>query len=182
MTEVASQYRAVADGFESRLSRVDPDGWSSASPCQGWSARDVAAHVVNTHRHVRAALGDVTFEEIGVDDDLAAEWASATNAINVALSDETLATKTVGGPFGAQPFDVLVGRLLCADTLIHTWDLARATGQDDRLDDDAVERAMAFLTPIDDVIRRPGAFGPKLDPPPGADAQATLLAFTGRAG
>ena len=83
--------------------------------------------------------------------------------------------------FGEQPFESLVGRLLCADTLIHTWDLARATGQDDRLDEEAAERALDFLTPIDDAIRGPGGFAPKLKAPPGADARARLLAFTGRA-
>ena len=33
------------------------------------------------------------------------------------------------GMFGEQTFESLVGRLVCSDTLIHTWDLARATGQ-----------------------------------------------------
>ena len=88
----------------------------------------------------------------------------------------------MSGVFGEQPFESLVGRLLCTDTLIHTWDLARATGQDDRLDERAVEKALEFLTPIDEAIRRPGGFAPKLSPPPGADVQARLIAFAGRPG
>jgi uncharacterized protein (TIGR03086 family) len=104
-------------------------------------------------------------------------------AIRGALDDPLLAaSKTVEGPFGEQTLESLVGNLLCADTLIHTWDLARATGQDDRLDAAAAEKALEFLLPLDERIRRPGAFSPKFDPPAGADAQAQLLAFTGRAG
>jgi uncharacterized protein (TIGR03086 family) len=180
MTEVSDRYGVIADGFEDRLNGVSAERWPSASPCEEWTARDVAVHVINTHRRVRAALGDVSYEEIGPDADLRAEWAPATGAIRGALNDESMASKTVGGVFGEQPFESLVGRLLSTDTLIHTWDLARATGQDDQMDEEAATRALEFLTPIDEAIRRPGGFGPKLPPPPGADAQARLLAFAGR--
>jgi uncharacterized protein (TIGR03086 family) len=182
MTEVSDRYGTIAGGFETRLRGVGADKWSSSSPCDEWTARDIVVHVIGTHRRVRATLGDVSSEDLDPDADLAAEWTSATNAVRAVLVDESLASKTVGGMFGEQPFESLVGRLLCADTLVHTWDLARATGQDDRLDEQAAEKALEFLTPIDEAIRRPGGFAPKLDPPPGADAQASLLAFTGRAG
>ena len=33
---------------------------------------------------------------------------------------------------------------------------------------------------MDEMMRTPGGFGPKIDPPPGADVQTRLLAFTGR--
>jgi uncharacterized protein (TIGR03086 family) len=69
---------------------------------------------------------------------------------------------------------------LCTDTLIHTWDLARATGQDEALDEEGVTKAMEFLTPIDEAIRRPGGFGTKVEPRPDADAQTRLLNFSGR--
>jgi uncharacterized protein (TIGR03086 family) len=181
MTEVSDRYGTIADSFDATLCGVGADAWSAASPCVEWTARDVAVHVIDTHRRVRATLGDVSFEEVEPDADLRGAWTSATEGIRAVLDDEGLASRTVGGVFGEQPFESLVGRLLCADTLIHTWDLARATGQDDRLDEEAVQKAMEFLTPIDEAIRRPGGFAPKLDPPPGADAQARLLAFTGRA-
>jgi uncharacterized protein (TIGR03086 family) len=96
-------------------------------------------------------------------------------------SVETKANTTVGGMFGEQPFESLVARLLCSDTLIHTWDLARATGQDERLDPGAVARSEAFLAPIDEAIRRPGGFAPKIEPPADADEQTRFLNFCGRA-
>ena len=71
-----------------------------------------------------------------------------------------------GGMFGEQTFESLVCRLLCADTLLHTWDLARATGQDDRLDPAAVAAALEFLGPLDEAIRRPGGFAAKIEPAP----------------
>src|SRR5690242_1403439 len=84
------------------------------------------------------------------------------------------------GMGGEQPFEDLAGTIMCSDTLIHTWDLARATGQDDRLDPEGVTAAHAFLTPNDDMLRGPGAFAAKIEPPADADAQTKLLCFVGR--
>ena len=65
--------------------------------------------------------------------------------------------------------------------LIHTWDLARAAGLDERLDPTEVHRVFETMKPMDEKMRAPGAIGPKLEPPPGADEQTQLLAFMGRA-
>jgi uncharacterized protein (TIGR03086 family) len=85
-----------------------------------------------------------------------------------------------GRLFPEQPFDRLVGSLVCSDTLLHTWDLARATGQDERLDERAVAVAYEWLEPLDDALRRPGGFGEKVEAPPGADLQTRFLCFAGR--
>lgn len=181
MSEVSERYRTIADGFTARVQGFDPDRWSSPSPCTGWTARDVAVHVVNTHRRVVAVLEGTDPVEADQDEDLPGQWLTERDRLLAVLGDEARATKTVSGMFGEQPFESLVGRLMCADTLIHTWDLAKATGQDHRLDPSAVAKAIEFLTPIDDAIRRPGGFAAKITPPPGADDQTRLLNFCGRA-
>ena len=43
-----------------------------------------------------------------------------------------------------------------------------------------VEAAHAFLQPNDEMLRGPGAFADKIEPPDGADAQTRLLCFVGR--
>lgn len=181
MTEVADRYARIAEGFAGRLAGVDPSAWSAPTPCTEWTARQVADHVVATHRRVLAALHGGEAAEPLPDENLLDSFAAARRDVLAALAVPTLANTTISGMFGEQPFESLVGRLLCADTLFHTWDLARATGQDERLDAQAVDKALEFLAPIDEAIRRPGGFGPKIDPPPGADAQARLLNFGGRA-
>jgi hypothetical protein len=79
------------------------------------------------------------------------------------------------------PFEQLVGTLLSADTLIHTWDLARGAGLDENLDARSVAAVLAFMMPNDELLRVPGGFGPALEPPAGADEQVRLLCFAGRA-
>ena len=184
MSEVSDRYATVAQGFTQRLEGVPANRWSSASPCTDWTAREVAVHVINTHRRVLASLDQSDPPAISgevADGELVRAWGEASGAIGDALNDEARASQTVGGAFGEQPFSQLVGRLLCADTLIHTWDLARAAGLDERLDVDAVAKTTEFLAPIDEAIRRPGGFAPKIEPPAGADAQTKLLNFAGRA-
>jgi uncharacterized protein (TIGR03086 family) len=66
------------------------------------------------------------------------------------------------------------------DVLVHTWDLARATGLDEALDPEEVTRMLHGLEPLDEVLRASGHFGPKVDVPADADEQTRLIAFTGR--
>lgn len=182
MTEISDRYRTVADGFSARLDGMNSDAWTAQSPCTEWTARDVVVHVVGTHRHVRATLGDVDAQDVDPGGDLVTDFRQASAAVREALADPDKASTTVGGMFGEQPFESLVGRLLCADTLVHTWDLSRATGQDEHLDPAAVAACRSFLEPIDEAIRRPGGFAPKITPAEGADEQTAFLNFCGRSG
>ena len=140
---------------------------------------NIVSHVVNVHRRVLANVDGTEAEGVAADAALLTEWSRVSDAVRAALVDGRAQT-VVGGMFGEQPFESLIGRLVCSDTLIHTWDLARATGQDDRLDPEAVAKAIEFLAPLDEGMRRPGGFGPKIDPPADADDQTRLLCFAGR--
>lgn len=181
-SEVSERYGRIATGFGTRLEGVDLEQWSKPTPCTEWTVRDLVGHVVQTHWRVLGSLAEAEPVELDAEGDMLAQRRSASAAVAESVGDPDRASRTVKGMFGEQPFESLVGRLLCADTLLHTWDLARATGQDEVLDSDAVSKSMAFLTPIDEAIRRPGGFAPKIDPPPGTDDQTRLLNFCGRAG
>jgi uncharacterized protein (TIGR03086 family) len=81
---------------------------------------------------------------------------------------------------GEVPLDQAVDRFYTVDVFMHTWDLARATGQDERLDPDRCRRLLEGMLPMDDLLRKSGHYGPRVDVPEGADAQTQLLAFIGR--
>jgi hypothetical protein len=59
-------------------------------------------------------------------------------------------------------------------------DLARTIGADERLDEDSARQAYEALKPMDPMIRLPKVFGPKLEPPVGADPQTEFLYFLDR--
>jgi uncharacterized protein (TIGR03086 family) len=67
------------------------------------------------------------------------------------------------------------------DALIHTWDLAGATGQDTSLDPELVDACITmFLPDMPERGRASGLVGPAITVPDDASAQDRLLAAMGR--
>ena len=182
-SDISRLYSRVAQAFTDRLQDCPQDRWNSASPCPGWTAWDIAAHVVGNHRRASAELSARRLPGSGLGEDVVDAWRAATAEVQTALESPTTARQVLGVEFDSLPFEQFVRRMACADTLIHTWDFARATGQDERLDPEAVEIAWSFLAAEDADIRLPYAFGAKVvptDTDETADAQTRLLNFLGR--
>jgi uncharacterized protein (TIGR03086 family) len=160
---------------------VPEDRWSSPSPCEDWDARDVLSHVVGNVGWFFTLIGRDAPDGPAVDADPTGAWRAGRDALQAALDDQATAGITYDSPMmGQGTFEQAVDRFGNLDVLIHTWDLARATGGDEHLDDSEVHQAIEACAAMDDMLRSSGACGPKLDPPPGSDEQTRLLAFLGR--
>lgn len=125
-------------------------------------------------------MGQPAPEGPSPDDDPKAAWAATRDAVIAGLEDPAVATLEFEGRSGPQTFERSVAQFLCTDLLVHGWDVARATGQDERIDPDEAAALLAAVEPMDEMMRAPGAFGPKIEPPAGADVQTRLLNFLGR--
>ena len=68
---------------------------------------------------------------------------------------------------------------MALDSVLHAWDVARATGGDEVLDPELVDFANAELDRSAPDWREAGAFGPETSPSD-ASAQARMLALAGR--
>jgi uncharacterized protein (TIGR03086 family) len=180
MTELQDRYRLVSSAFDAAVAAVTPDKWEAQSPCEEWRARDVVAHVVEGHRGVIAAVEGGEPVPLSADEDLGQAWEEASRAIDEITGDAEASAKGIDGPTGTMPAGQVIGRFVTMDLLVHTWDLARAVGADERLDEDTVRHAYEGLKPMDAMIRQPKVFGPKLEPPAGADLQTEFLYFLGR--
>ena len=96
------------DGFEAVFAGVPPDRWSAPSPCAGWSAADVAGHVIGDLRATEAmARGRYAETEAsdpgsGAGDDPLAAWRVARADMMAALGPAALA-RLVPGPWGQMP-------------------------------------------------------------------------------
>jgi len=178
--EVIDRVSGLVQAFDSRVQAASPDSWANQSPCADWKARDVVVHVGNNLLGLSAALSGGEGRDISPDEDIVAAWNEARDGFLAVLPTADLNT-VVPGPFGPMPAEQVIGRLVSADVLVHTWDLARAVGGDERLDADAVAQTYSGLKPMDAMIRQPGVFGPKIDAPSDADAQTEFLTFLGRA-
>ena len=180
MSEVSERYARVADGFDARVLAVPDDGWELPTPCTEWTVAELVGHVVSVHRTIAAGRDATALPPPATDPDLLGAWRAATADVRAALSDPERANAPVSGRFAPMPLEELIGRLLCIDTVVHTWDLARATGQREVLDPPAVTMAFEGILPADEMIRGAGGYGPKLEPPPNADEQTRFLYFLGR--
>jgi uncharacterized protein (TIGR03086 family) len=180
MTDVQRTYQLVSGGFDAAVRAVTPDKWEAQSPCEQWKARDVVAHVVAGHRGVVAGVRGGESIPLGADEDPKRAWEDAHRAIDEIAGDPQARAKEIDGPTGKMPAGQIIGRFVTMDLLVHTWDLARAVGADERLDEDSVRIAYEALKPLDAMIRQPNVFGPKLEPPPGADLQTEFLYYLGR--
>ena len=180
MTDIQDRYRQVANGFDAAVRAATPDKWEAQSPCEQWKARDVVAHVVGGHRGVIAGVRGGEPKPLGADEDARRAWEDSFHAIDEISGDPETVAREIDGPVGTMPVGQIIGQFVTMDLLVHTWDLARAVGADENLDGDSVRRAYEVLKPMDATIRQPSAFGPKLEPPPGADLQTEFLYFLGR--
>jgi uncharacterized protein (TIGR03086 family) len=70
---------------------------------------------------------------------------------------------------------------LTADLAIHSWDLARATGQDESLDSDVVALLVPWTEASIDLWAEMGLFAPRLEVDADASDAVRLLALMGRA-
>jgi len=178
VSDALTMWREVAAGFDRRLANVGVDEWTAPTCCPEWTVSQLVEHAIGSQRFVPKALGasgDIDAEG----DDLVEVWKTVRAAADQAFAAPGAMDRVVTLPFGEMPAREGLG-FPTGDLLVHTWDLARSIGADDRLDAEACTVTYANLAPIDGHIRAPGFFGPKLEPAPDADAQDRLLAFVGR--
>lgn len=188
MSEIAERFRRVARGMTDTIAAVPDGAWTNPSPCEGWDARAVVGHLVGWIPGPGFLLGAYGID-VGpvpsVDDDPAGAWAVVRDAVQGALDDPATAGRVEDcGPLGPLSFVAAVDTICIPDVLIHTWDLARATGVDVVLDEETVARQAAGVDAVppevDAAMRGSGHFGPRVEVPDDADELTRLLAFNGR--
>ena len=174
MTEIGDTYRRRADAFAALIEGTPPERWWSPSPCKGWLARDVVAHVVDYSAHV---LG----EKVGTPEapvfagfpDPAAAFRATRQVLERVLDDPATPPKTASHLHWSLSFDLPQ----------HGWDLAVATGQDRTMDPDEVELLWGSLNGAKDQWdwqRANGWYATPVPIPEDAPLQDRVLGLLGR--
>ena len=181
MTEISERYRKVAGEFTKRAEAVPDGAWDNPAPCDGWVARDVVRHMVEWMPWVCLESAGLEVPTVpSADEDPVGAWVGISDALQAALDDPEIAAREFDMRGGRYTVENAIGSFCIGDVLVHTWDLARATGLDESLDPDEVHRLFEGMEPIDEVLRESGHYGPRVDVPADADEQTKLIAFTGR--
>jgi uncharacterized protein (TIGR03086 family) len=176
----AERHREIGRVFTNRVRGTR--SWDAPSPVAGWTARDVVRHLVEWLPSFLAGGSSVRLPAVpSVDDDPVGAWQAHVGAVQALLDDPATAELTLSNRhIGQLPLDRAIDQFYTSDVFMHTWDLARATGQDDRLDPEFCALLLAGMEPVEDVMRSSGQYGPRVPVMDDADTQARLLAFIGR--
>ncbi len=178
-SDPSSRHRVVAAGFTSRVEGTSD--WDAPAPVPDWAARDVVRHLVEWFPAFLEAGTGLTLERgPSVDEDPVAAWRVHASAVQELLDGPAAETAFAHPMVGQMPLPRAVDQFYVSDVFMHTWDLARATGQDETLDADTCAQMLAGMQPIEEVLRSSGQYGPRVEVPDDADVQTRFLGFIGR--
>jgi uncharacterized protein (TIGR03086 family) len=183
--DVKEFHRRAVGFFDSGVAAIREEQWHEPTPCADWDVRTLVRHLVYENLWTTALMRGATLQEVGdrfdgdlLGDDPKGAWTEAMHDALAAVEEVDLSRKVHLSrgltPAGRYAFE------LFSDHLIHGWDLARAIGAEERLDEDMVQVLYENLKPFEEGLKASGMYGPKVEPPEGADLQTKLLAVTGR--
>jgi uncharacterized protein (TIGR03086 family) len=177
--------KTVTEEFAAHLSEVTCGELAAATPCALWSVEDLFRHAVEENLALGRAVDpqlpppppregrvprELTFRD-------SARYAmDALARIVDPVDARRVPWKAFGDLSPRELFD-----LHLTDTLLHTWDLAKATGFDlDKPSIDVLEVALGCLRRLPPQLRGSGRpFAPIVDFPVGSEMEE-LLALSGR--
>jgi uncharacterized protein (TIGR03086 family) len=162
---VGEQHLAVCRRFGESV-RAANGKWDRQSPCDAWDAWGVLEHVIGFHDVL--LLKPLGLKPDRPRDDPQRRWELTYGRLEEALE-----------PGRRLDIGAMMPNLT-RDVLVHTWDLARAVGADDRLDPRWCELFYAALPSDPSVLRDSGMFDAPVAVGEQADVQSKLLARLGR--
>ena len=181
----ATAFRRASDGFVERARRISVDQWSGPTPCTEWNVRQLVNHVAGEYMWMAELMQGKTIAEVGsrFDGDVLGEepvrvLADAQREAESSIADPDSMTRTVHLSFGDVP-GADYARQMAVDSVIHSWDLARGIGGDERLEAELLDYTYDEMERTAEDWRAGGAFGPAKQPADDSK-QAKLIALTGR--
>jgi len=162
---LGEQHLAVCRRFGESV-RAANGKWDRRSPCDAWDARGVLEHVIGFHDVL--LLRPLGLKPDRPRDDPQIRWELTYAALEKAFELDI-------GPDAAAMLPNVT-----RDVLVHTWDLARAVGADDRLDSQWCELFYTALPKDAAELSVSGMFDTAVAVGDQTDVQSKLLARLGR--
>ena len=168
------------------IGAMTADQLDLATPCDGWSVRELLDHVVSGNHWAAELAAGKTIADVGdrLDGDMLGADPDGAYRASAALAAAAFnAPGAMDAPcavsYGPVPGSVYCGHRIL-DVTIHGWDLAKATGQDATIDPELVDAIAAIIAPQIDMLAGSGMFGTTIGAAADADTQTRLLAQLGR--
>lgn len=179
MNTTAIRHREAEQPLTSVISSLTADEWEAPSPCEGWTARGVLSHIIDTQREFFAGRGLDLGDRPDLDDPVRA-WTAHTARVAELLADDALVASPYEGYFGPTTIAETFDRFYIWDMLVHRWDIARSAGRDAPFTDAELDRMEAGADSFGDALYVDGVCAPAVTVPAGADRATKLLGKLGR--
>ena len=164
------------------VAAVRSDQLDAPTPCTDWTLRELLSHTVGVVSSMGLAaqgLEPCNPNDFPLGADLGVQFRTEADRTIKAWRARGLDGEMNVGA-GPMPAAVAFGINL-ADTTTHSWDIARASGQDGEAPDDVARAALDFAQSfVDDNVRSFAGFGAPVAVPETATPTQQLVAFLGR--
>lgn len=138
--DIRDRFLTASEGFARRLRAVRAEQWCRPTPCAEWNVRALVNHMARGNlNYALLARGGTGAQFVRLRDvdalgeDPVGAYAASVRDCAAAFAAPGVLDRSFDYPFGTVP-----GRQALAvrttDTVVHTWDLARAVGADAQLD------------------------------------------------
>lgn len=172
--------------FDRRVRKIAPDQWTLGTPCREWSVRDLVGHLVYEQLWAPELLAGCTAKQVGdrfdhdnLGDDPLVSWVVAAAAAREAWLGTHALAKTVHVSSGTLAAEEYCWQMT-TDLAVHTWDLARSIGADERIDPELASTVLAYVERNIDEWSDSPLFDTSVPVAADADAQTRLIGLLGR--
>lgn len=178
-------FEKATTGLNKILDGIKQNQIDTQTPCSDWKVKGLLDHVIGGASHLNTSLAGKAGEASPPPSEsdlakLSASYRSVVAEVLKKAAGPSALEVQVATPAGEMSAAQFMG-ILSLDNLVHTWDLAKATGQNTRLDPALTETCYGMFVPgLIDMARPHGAFGPPVSVPDSASTQDKLLGYTGR--
>jgi uncharacterized protein (TIGR03086 family) len=156
------------------------------TPCDDWDLRTLLNHTIlwTAYSSERRAHGDSVAEDLmskdfTADPDYAADYQAQVNKAVTAWSDPK-AWEGDRGVMGSATPAADIAAMLIIETVLHGWDIARATGQDYNCDDQLARAVLETVEAQGEMFRKYQGFAAVVPVPGDAPVFDRALALSGR--
>jgi uncharacterized protein (TIGR03086 family) len=171
--------------FTDAVDQLPPETWDQPSNLEDWSMRDLVGHATGTATKMvtlieggEAWAGPSKPDEWAYDDPVSRLREQAARLRDALPGTDFDALRP--SPMGEAPLHRVLA-FPTSDLAVHSWDLHRSQGRLVELPDSLFTlcRSLVESAP-EDMLRRPGGFGPARSAPADSTPTARLVAYLGR--
>ena len=167
------------------VDQTPPESWAQPSNLEGWSVRDLVGHATGSAAKIVTLVED---GEVWGGPSQPADWVCEDPAARLRELAARLQDALPGADLDAMRAspegEVALHRALTypvSDLALHSWDVHRSQGRLIELPEDLLALCRGLVESVpEDMLRRPGGFGPAQSAPEDSTPTARLMAYLGR--